>query len=111
MGDEKLYEVTTFIPENDNDGRPFPTGTIVGILNRLADLGDGANIDPGVTGMYRMPSGDMLSEPVSRVMVVMPESRVPEARALVEAVGRELNQVQMFFKAVPSDGVELLDIA
>ena len=105
------YEVTTYIPERLNDGTPIPDDQLLELFWRVADFGGGANIDRGVTGLYRMRSGQRQDEPVARLTVVMEESDVPAARAVVHEIGRELGQEQMFFRAVPAEGTEIFDVA
>lgn len=90
---------TTLIPTRLNDGQPVPQATIDAIVKRLWKRFGGCTIDGLVTGHWIDPATRKHVRDVSlKVTIACDSGRIKEAMTAVIAIGRRLQQCEMYFE-------------
>ncbi len=94
------------LPLKYNDGREVEPEILVKIFQALTvQFG-------GYTPLGAATEGDWggQAEPMMSIEVAVLPERIPELRAVVYAIGKELGQKQMYFDAPAVPSVEFMDI-
>lgn len=102
-------KITTLLPLANNAGNAFPADKIDTIIQSLAVQFQGCSTDGKVQGRS-LEKGTVYRDESLRVTVVCDNSRLIEVRDRICEIGRELDQVSMYFEVRDYDGVQLLRI-
>ena len=106
-GMRQQMKVTTLLPLNDNNGRPFETEKIDGVLRSLAIQFNGCTTEGKVEG--RSVHGGIEHRDESlRVTIVCESRRLVEIRQRIVEIGRELGQLSMYFEVRDDESVQFL---
>ncbi len=70
----KRLQVTLFVPQVDNDGKPFSSATMQIVDNKIMSLADGMTVHPLANGFWRSPKRGYQVEPTNIYIVVMEEN-------------------------------------
>lgn len=100
---------TTFIPLNHNDGSPFPASEIQEIISRIWETFHGAT-NEGIVEGHWVDDGKHYQDTSIKITVVCDISRLQEAEELVRDLGKQLDQLAMYFEIQYADGVRFLRI-
>lgn len=98
----------TRLPLADNNGKRFPDSLIRGIIRELAVRFGGASVEGPHEGLW-YHEGRIYDDESLKVEVIADNSRIDEAREIVREIGKQLQQIRMYFEVIESDGVEFLD--
>lgn len=100
-------KVTILLPITNNQGIAFPDAVMEGVLKDLAVEFDGCSTDGQVKGRS-IEDGTMYCDSSLRVTIVCPKERLEELRRRVIEIGRQLEQIRMYFEVRDYDGVQFL---
>ncbi len=103
-------KLTTRIPTHYNDGRPVSVEVLGDIRRMIADKFGGVSVDGPGQGAWIGTDGKMYDEASYVVTFATERVRYSEAREVVIAIGRLLEQEAMYFEVQYFDGVEIIDV-
>ena len=107
--DSSKVKATILLPNSDNYGDSLVRERQE-ILEILYDAFDGYTLGNTVTGVYRLESGDKVTDRNTPVLVILYRQRVPELRAMVKQWGKLLRQETMYLDIEPFN-VEFVESA
>lgn len=102
---------TTIIPTQRNDGTSVSQSELDSVLQSLWQQFGGLTVDGTTEGHWvDQQTGQHYFDPGLKVTVVCDRDRIQEARDAVITIGKQLDQIEMYFEVQFFDGVEFLRI-
>ena len=102
---------TTLIPMRFNDGREVSQEQLNRIIDELTLQFNGCSEEGVTKGQWLDPKDSRLYRDESRrLSIVCDNRRLWEAQQAVVKIGKELEQLAMYFEVRDYDGVQLLEI-
>jgi hypothetical protein len=98
------------VPLTDNDGKPIDPQVIVALHRELLVQFRGFTIHPTSLGRWQSRRGRLYEEEIVVYEVAVPADKVPLLREVVCRLGRQLDQLAMYFDA-PPPSVEIIDLS